>query len=462
MEDKKIEELLEDVLDEDEVEQLLDEAVESQDTEALTDLIEEVYPIDLALAMEDYEDDDLSYIIDNTDDENLAAILEQADDELAEDMVDLIGPERLIRMFEFMSKDDVADIVGEMKVNERKRIINLMKHGDRQTIESLLGYGKESAGGIMTTEYISINQNSTITQVLDTIKEIGPKTEVIDTIFAVNNKNELTGIVDLRDILVAPGFSKLEEIVDDNVVWVEPEVDQEEVANLVSKYDLRVIPVVSPTRHTVLGIITVDDIIDVINEEHTEDMLYMGGASAEEDVDSTIVESIRMRLPWLVVNLATAFIASFIVTLFEGTIAQVTALAAAMPIVTGMGGNAGSQQLAIMIRAISLGEMELKESWPLLRKQILVGIFNGAVVGILAGIVLYFIYGNFYLGIIIFLSMIFNMVLAGMVGVLVPLLLKALNLDPALASAIFVTTSTDIFGFFVFLGLATFLIERLI
>lgn len=461
MAEEKYEDQDAEILDEENLEQYLEEAIDEEDSEKLSEIIDQVYPIDLALAIEDYEHEDISYIIDNTDDETLASILEQADEELSNTMVKLIGPDRLIRIFEYMSKDDITDIVGEMKVAQRKRIINLMKFGDRRTIETLLGYEEDTAGAIMTTEYISVNVNWDIGKVIDKIKEIGPKTEVIDTIFAVNNHGELVGTADLRDILVAPKNFILEQIIDDNVVSVSPETDQEEVALLVSKYDLKVIPVISPKK-TILGIITVDDIIDVINEEHTEDMLYMGGANAEEDVDSNIFTSIKMRLPWLIINLFTAFAAAFVVARFEGTIAKVTALAAAMPIVTGMGGNAASQQLAIMIRSIALGDVELKDGLPLIGKQIIVGIVNGAVTGFLAGLVLYFMYGNPYLGLIIFLSMILNLIVAGLVGVLVPLILKTINVDPALASAIFITTATDVFGFFIFLSLASVLITRLV
>lgn len=450
-----------DFTDEEELEVFLEEAIDSEDSEKLSEIIDQVYPIDLALAMEDYNHENLSYIIDNTDNETLASIIEQADEDLTQTMVELIDIERLIKIFEYMSKDDIADIVGDMKVLQRKRTINLMKAGDRKTIESLLGYEEGTAGSIMTTEYISININKNIKEVIDKIKEIGPKTEVIDIIFGVNNKGELVGYADLRDILIAPKNFFLEQIIDDNVISVSPETDQEEVALLVSKYDLNVIPVIS-NKKTILGIITVDDIIDVINEEHTEDMLYMGGANAEEEITSPIKTSIKMRLPWLIINLFTAFAAAFVVSQFESTIAKVTALAAAMPIVTGMGGNGASQQQAIMIRAIALGEVELKDGLPLVLKQIGVGLINGAVTGFLAGLVLYFMYKNAYLGLIIFLSMILNLIVGSLAGVIIPLVLKSLKIDPALASSIFITTVTDMFGFFIFLTLASSLITKLI
>jgi magnesium transporter len=333
----------------------------------------------------------------------------------------------------------------------------MMKESDTKQIQELLGYDEDSAGGIMTTEYIALAGELTIVESLNKIKEIGPKTEVIETIFVLNKSKELIGTADLRNILLAPDEEKLHNIMNDNIISVQPEVDQEEVSLLVSKYDLKAIPVIS-RNNSLLGIITVDDIIDVIVEEHTEDMLRLGGVSKEERVYSNLGTSVKKRLPWLFINLATAFLAAFTVSLFEDVIAQVVALAAAMPIVAGMGGNAGTQTLSIVIRSIALGEVELKKNWMLVFKEVALGIINGAAIGIITGILLYMKYGNPYLGLIIFAAMIGNLVIAGFFGFLIPLLLKVLGIDPALASAIFLTTATDVFGFLLFLGLSkTFL-----
>ncbi len=309
----------------------------------------------------------------------------------------------------------------------------------------------------MTTEYIALRGDLTILDALKKVKQIGPKTEVIETIFVLNEKKELVGTADLRDLLLAPEEHQLYEITDKNMIFVHPEVDQEEVALLVSKYDLKAIPVVNK-KNALLGIVTVDDIIDVIVEEQTEDMLRLGGVNEEDRVDSPLLTSVRKRLPWLFVNLATAFLASFTVGLFEDVIAQVVALAAAMPIVAGMGGNAGTQSLSVVIRSIALGELDLKRDWKLIFKEASLGMINGAATGIVTGLILYMKYGNPYLGLIIFVAMIGNLVIAGFFGFLIPLVLKSIGTDPALASAIFLTTATDVFGFFLFLGLAkTFL-----
>jgi magnesium transporter len=296
---------------------------------------------------------------------------------------------------------------------------------------------------------------------LQKIKNIGPRTEVIEIIFVVGFANELVGTADLRDILIAPDESLLEDIMNENVLYVFPDTDQEEASLIVSKYDLKALPVVN-RRHAILGIITIDDVIDVIVEEHTEDLLMLSGVSKDEKVGSRLSVSIQRRLPWLFINLGTAFLAAFTVGLFEDVIVQVVALAAVMPIVTGMGGNAGTQTLSIMIRSIALGEADLKKEWKFIFKEIALGLINGFAIGIVTGSILYIKYDNFFLGIIILVAMIGNMLIASFFGFVIPLVLKKLRLDPAVSSSIFLTTATDVGGFFIFLGLAKIFLPYLI
>lgn len=423
------------------------------DKEKLYDLIDNMYPIDIAIILEEFDDESLLKFYGLINIELMAEIVEQASEELQIRIIKLFDFESIVQLFSYMSNDDIADILGNLPIKMRKDLLKMMKAGDTKQLQELIGYAEDSAGGIMTTEYIALKGDLSIGESLKKIKEIGPKTEVIETIFVLNRSKELIGTADLRDILLAPEEKKLIDIMNDNIISVNPEEDQEKVSLLVSKYDLKAIPVINQ-KNSLLGIITVDDIIDVIVEEQTEDMLRLGGVSKEERVDSTLTTSIKKRLPWLFINLGTAFLAAFTVGLFEDVIAQVVALAAAMPIVAGMGGNAGTQTLSLVIRGIALGEVDLKKNWKLVFKEIALGIINGAATGILTGMILYMKYGNPYLGLIIFAAMIGNLVIAGFFGFLIPLILKVLNIDPALASAIFLTTATDVFGFFLFLGLA--------
>ena len=419
----------------------------------LRELLEEYHIIDIFDIMEYLEEDMKVKLFEVLPIDMSASILEECDVEFFKTILSKIDIEHRKNILELMSLDDMADILSQLEEDEREGVMELLSQEDADDVKELLIYEEESAGGIMTTEYIALNANLPIEDAIKKIKEIAPKTELIDTIFVVNRKKELIGTAQLRDILVAPENEKLEEITNEHFVYVDPETDQEEVALIVSKYDLTAIPVLNKKK-AMLGIITIDDIVDVIVEEHTEDLLKMGGVAKEETLDSTLWESIKLRLPWLLVNLLTAFLASATIKVFESTIAQVVALSSIMSIITGMGGNAGTQTISIIIRNIAMGKVSLKDSWHLLGKEILLGVIDGAVIGIVTSGIVSIMYGNYYLGIIAFLAMVANLIISGVAGILIPLILQKLKIDPALSSSIFLTTATDVLGFFIFLSLA--------
>lgn len=433
----------------------------NEDTLNLNVINEDVKIIDLAVEMSNYNEEKIKETCNNLNDEQLAIVLEQCDEKVIREIVKVLDNKRILNIFSYMAKDDIVDILGIIDIGNAKQLINLMKEGDQKEITELLGYKDDTAGGIMTTEYIAIYNTLTVVETLKKIKEIAPKTELIDTIFIMNKRKQLVGTVKLRDILIANENEKIAQITNGNFIYVEPETDQEEVALLASKYDLNVIPVLNK-RKVMLGIITIEDIVDVMVEEQTEDVLQMGGVDKEEKLDSTLWQSVKMRFPWLFINLITAFLAAMTVKAFESTIAKVVALSSIMSIVTGMGGNAGTQTVSIIIRNIAMGKIKLKDTWKLLLKEFLLGLINGAGIGLITGVVVYFIYGNFYLGLIIFLAMIGNLIIAGVTGLLIPLLLHKLHFDPALSSSIFLTTATDVLGFFFFLSLAKLFLPLLV
>ena len=439
---------------------LTDVLLTSEDEE-LKDVIDSDYAIDVAIALEDFEDDELMTFYNRLDKESTAQLLEQMDEDLQQRFVSMLDINELISIFKYMSNDDIADIIGEMPVNRRKNILKKLKSKDSIEVATLLLYDDDTAGGLMTTEYIALSRNLTVEKALMKIKQIGPKTEIIDTIFVLGDRKELVGTADLRDILIEDNNVLLGDIMYDNIVTVTPEMDQEEVSHIASKYDLTAVPVVN-RRGSLLGIITVDDIIDVLVEEQTEDILKMSGTSSEEEIDTPIKESVHFRLPWLMVNLCTAFLASFTLSMFEETISQVVALSAIMTIVASMGGNSGNQTMAIILRGITLGKINLKDDWRLFVKPIIVGIINGSIIGFIASIIIFFRYHNIFLSIIMIMAMIINNIVAGFFGFFVPLVLKHFNIDPALASSIFLTAATDVLGFFVFLSLAKLFLPLLV
>ncbi len=437
------------------------ESIESGDALAFNRAFETIEPIDFAQMAEDFDDGTLKRVLSLLSDENRAKIFEEAEDDFRLRMAKLTDNHSLLNTFEYMQKDDIVDLLGDFPTGRRKEVLDLMKKDDRQIITKLLNYPEDSAGGIMTTAYLSLNENLTVSQGLQKIREIAPRTEVIETIYVTDAQHRLKGSLDLRELLSAAKTETIRSIMDPGVIYVTPEVDQEEVAKKVSRYDLNSIPVVNAKKQ-LLGIITVDDVIDVIIEEHDEDMLQMAGVSSEERLNTSLGQSIRFRLPWLLVNLATAFLASFTVKMFESTINKVVALSAIMTIVSGMGGNAGTQTMSVLVRELSHNKITTAEAVKGFFKEILLGIIDGAVNGVVTGVAVYFIYGNFYLGVIVLVAMIGNMIVAGVFGFLVPLVLDKIHADPAVASSIFVTTATDVLGFFIFLGLATIFMPLLL
>jgi magnesium transporter len=444
-------------MDLDELHRLIDDNEASE----LHEYINERNAYDIAALLKELEDDDVWKLCSLLQDDDLARILEEADDDQRVRLTQSITNDELIEIFGFMQKDDITDIIGDMPVSQRKALLNHMMVNDREIIRNLLKYPEDSAGGIMTTAFISLRQDMTVTEGMKKIREIANKTEVIETIYITNEKRALVGTVNLRHFLTAKKNMVIKDVMKENPIYVHPDDDQEEVAKLVSRYDLTSIPVVN-NRGSILGIITVDDVIDVIVEEYNEDILELAGVSKEESLTTSLGESIKLRLPWLLVNLATAFLASMTVKAFEGTIAKVVALSATMTIVTGMGGNGGSQTQSIMVRAISQDDFSFKRYWKSFVKEIVLGIIDGAVTGLITGLIVAAVYHNIFLGIIILIAMIANMVVAGVFGFLVPLVLKRMGADPAVSSSIFITTATDVLGFFIFLGLANMFLKYLI
>ena len=423
----------------------------------LNSLTDELKLIDIAKTLSEYEDNQIVLLCTALTDEKLAMVLEHADENIQLKIISYLTNEKILKIFGYMQKDDIADILGMLKIYKRKELLNLMIEGDRKILTSLLGYKEDSAGGIMTTEFIIFKQDMTIKDTLKEIKKMAPKNELLDTLFISDNTRKVVGTVELRDVLINDNNTILADISSKNFISVEPEVDQEEVAAMFRKYDLTVLPVVNK-KQIILGIITVDDVMDVMVEEQTEDILKMGGVAKEETLNSTFWDSVKLRLPWLVINLLTAFLAALTVKAFEGTIAKVVALSSTMSMVTGMGGNAGTQTVSIIIRNIAMGNIELKDALPQLKKEILLGL----VIGIITGIAVGMIYKSVYLGIIILLAMVGNLIVSGIFGLLVPLVLQKLKVDPALSSSIFLTTATDVLGFFIFLSLANLFISYLV
>ncbi len=434
--------------------EIIEEIKVDNDNKWLNDVLGTLFPIDIAYGLDECSDEEIILFCKYVDEELIFEVIKEAPTDIQVKIIKLLETKNVLEIFYNVPNDDVADILGELPFKQRKELLKVMKTSDIKAVEKLLKYPKDSAGGIMTTEYVALKGKITSKEAITKIKQIAPETEVIEILFVINDLNQLVGTVNLRNILISDENVILEDIMNTNIISVLPEVDQEEVSLLASKYNVNAIPVIN-RKNSIIGIITIDDIIDVIQEENTEDMLKMAGVDKDETIDGSINVSIKKRLPWLCINLLTATLASSVVNLFDDTIAEIVALAVIMPIIAGMGGNAGNQTLSIMIRNIALNEIDNKNDRYLFFKEIAVGTINGLTIGVLAGAAIFLITNNFYLAIITLVAMILNLIIAGVFGFLIPITLKKLKLDPALSSSIFLTTATDVLGFFIFLGLAT-------
>ena len=435
--------------------------VSNKDVKKIRELFNENYPIDIALALEEVDDDVLKNFMFSISNTRLASILEVAEPEFQLRMLEKLPFRRVALLFQQMSNDDVVDILGNLPVGIRKRYINMMKQSSQDDIQTMLNYAPDTAGGIMTTEYITVKEQLTVEETLSKLREISPNSEVINIIFVTSLQRKLIGWIDIRDLFTHDLDESLHDVMHTNIISVLPEEDQEEVARISTKYDLSVVPVVNK-QNVLLGIITIDDIVHVLQEEHHEDMLLISGVEGTERIGGPFKESIQKRTPWLLINLITAFMASAVVGLFQDTIEQVVVLAVAMPIITGMGGNSASQTLALVIQEVAIGQLTWEKDKKYVLNEIWLGLVNGIITGIFAAIALYIPYQNFFLSIIVILAMAMNLMVGAFFGFFVPLLLKKLNLDPAISSTIFVTTATDVLGFFIFLYLAELFLPLLL
>ena len=428
--------------------------------EELEEKIQDIHPADVLDLLHDNEDDFFK-ILKRLPDWFIAAILEEEDDEEKYEILKKFSENKQKKILGEMSSDELTDLVGALDEEETRSVLKKINEEDRKDVYKLLSYEPDTAGGIMATEFVSIRENKTIEKTLKYLQKEAPDAESAYYLYVINKENVLKGVVSLRDIVCNDFDTKISEITNTNVISVPYYMDQEEVAIKFEKYGFMTMPVVDE-NNKILGIVTVDDIVEVMQEETTEDIHRLGGVDEEEKVDGSLRDSIKSRLPWLIVNLITAILAASVVGAFEGTISQVVTLATFMPIVAGMGGNAGTQSLTIVVRGIALGELDKDNGMRIFIKELLVGLTTGVVIGAIIAVLGFIWERNFVFGIVIGLAMILNMMVATISGFIVPVILKKLKVDPALASAVFVTTVTDVLGFFFFLGLATMFISYLI
>jgi magnesium transporter len=439
--------------------QRLQELVESGDLNAVADLLKELHPSDVADLVESLDSDDERVALMRVLPIELASetLAEMDEEEDPGEILAALDPKKGAELLHELEVDDAVDLVGELEPEERAKILAALPLEEAGEIRGLLRYDEESAGGLMDTLLVRVQGDLTAGQAIAEVRRRGREVEDFYTVFVVDDEHHLLGTVPLDDLILADPLQPVGDLVQPVLASVEPDEDQEEVGRLISRYNLPSIPVVDQSN-VLLGRVTFDDVLDVLESEQTEDLLRFVGTSDEEEIRGSWSETVQIRLPWLALNLLTATIAASVVWFFRDTVENIIILAALAPIIAALGGNAGTQALAVTVRRISLsGEGEIGHGpYRAVGKELLVGLANGAVLGgVIAGLSLLVPGGNPALGLVVLLAMWGNLVVAGFAGSFVPTILNRFGIDPAVASSVFVHTFTDLVGFFLLLGLAT-------
>lgn len=443
------------------IEEAVVQALDDNNLERAHELLRLIHYTDIADLLERVDEQDRGLIIELIRGDFHPEILAELDDTVRDQVIDVLGLDDLAAAVVELDSDDAVGVLEELEEHEQQQVLEAIPESDRALIAEGLAYAEDSAGRLMQRELVTAPAFWTVGDTIDYMRSNADSDDntlpdQIYSIYLVDPKHHPVGKVMLGDMLRSRRSVPLLEITEPEMRVIPVETDQEDVALLFSKRNLVSAPVVD-TDGRLIGAITIDDIVDVIHEEHEEDIMRMGGVR-EDDLYDAAIDTTKARFSWLFVNLLTAIAASVVIGMFDATIDQVVALAILMPIVASMGGNAGTQTLTVAVRALAMKELTATNTMRLVGKEFIVGSINGVLFAVLAGLVAWFWFESQALGLVIGLAMIVNMMVAGFAGTVIPVALDRAGVDPAIASSVLLTTVTDVVGFFVFLGLAALIL----
>lgn len=442
--------------------QKIQEYVRDKAREPLLQLLEDMQPVDKAEIFDELSEDDIAGIFRLLDDEEAAAVLEEMDEAGYEALVERLGVARASRIIREMSTDDAADLLSELPPEKVSDILNHMDQQDAQEVRELLYYPEDTAGGLMTNEYVSVPENATVADAIVCVRQQARDAETVYYIYVVDNNEKLVGTLSFRQLLLAKAEDRLLDVMITNVISVQATTDQEEVARIVAKYNFLAVPVVD-IYGKLLGIVTVDDVIDVIHEEAAEDMYWaIGHTSTDEgELEFSAWQRARKRLPWMLVLLFGGILAGSIIQRFADTLHSFLALAFFIPVMGGTAGNAATQSLAVVLRGLSAGEVDSKNLWCVVLRESRVGLLMGLGCGFFLTCLTWFWQGNPLLGVATGAALTLNMLIAAMLGGLVPLILKKVGIDPSIISGPVITTVVDMVSMLIYFGLASLILINL-
>ena len=438
--------------------QELERLMESSERQQALEIFAVLHPVDQGEILDGLPKKHSQSLLGELDANVVAEILEYLEPEELFEMIGNRTPADLAEVLDLTGPDVAVDLLRQMLEEKQNETLEAMV--DSAEVTELLQYQDDTAGGLMTPDYPVVNEKTTTPNALDQLRLLGEDAEDINSVLVIDDDQRLVGSLSITRLALARSSAVVGDIMDRDINSVTAETDQEECAKVMQRYNLDLLPVLDSERR-LSGVIMDDDLVDVVVEEATEDMFRIASVGGER-IAGPLTNSLRSRLPWLYINLATAFLAAVMVSLFETTITRVVALAVFLPVVASQGGIGGTQTVTLVVRSMALGEVPRRQGVRLLARELSLGLIHGVALGIVVGIVAYLWKWNVTLGLVLGLAMLGNMLVAGMFGAGVPLLLRQLRMDPAVSSAVFVTTFTDVIGFVLFLGLAAIFVERLV
>lgn len=430
------------------------ELIEKKNQGALLNLLIDLHPADIADLLTDLKKDERKYLFPLLPTEKASAVLTELDPPIVDQILEDVSEQRLSTLVDKMDSDDAADIISELPDDVAQSVLEQIPDEISEDVKELLLYDEDTAGGIMALEFVSVKNKSTVNQTIKAIRRVRKKMKTVHTIWVTDDNEKLLGSVSLTDLVLAKGKTLISKIINKDIKYVYTDMDQEEVAIFFRKYDLVALPVVN-SSHQLVGQITIDDIIDVVEEEASEDISLFAGASDEELQEDSFLKISWVRLPWLMVAFVGQLIAAFIIQQFEGTLVQIIALTFFMPVIMAMGGNSGIQSSIIVIRGLATGEISVESTWRRFFREFRVSLFIGLIFGVIMLLVVGLWLGNYMMGLIIGFALNLVILQATLFGGLIPFLLKRADIDPALASGPFITTFNDILGLLIYLVLIT-------
>ena len=435
----------------------LRQALTEENWNLAVEIVEALRPPDQAEVFIELPPETQDELLPRLDPEDSADILEELEDEEAAEIATRLETGELVSILSKMEPDEAADLLGDIDPEQVSEALSVLEYPEE--IRTLLEHHDETAGGLMTSAKVVLHRDISASDAIQFLRTLDLESEDIHYVYVVDSHNHLVGVVSLYHLLVAEPGTRIAEIMEKDVISIPASADQEEAARLMARYDLLALPVIDENSH-LLGIITHDDLVDVLEDEATEDIYRLGGIPEEQDANVPVTSALKTRLPWLILNLGTAMVSVVVLSLFKSTIAQVAILAAFFPIVAGVSGSAGTQTLTVIVRGLALGEISPRRGLKALAREVSIGLTNGIVIGLLVGIIALVWQDAPALGLVVGAATLFNMVAAGLAGAAVPLIMQSIKIDPALASPILVTTISDTMGYLIYLSLATLVIIR--